>query len=321
MLGFSMVELMVALALGLLLTAAVLQTFVSLKQTYEFQEEFSRIQENGRFGIEFLTRDIRGADFWGCNSDGIGTSIRDHLNPSSDAAYSFGVGVDGTDGSSGVNTASDSPDTLVLRGASGFGANVVVVPATTAAALQISNNSGLVEDEIVLLSDCSHGEIFQVTNNPSAGGTANFDLVTHNTGNTSVGPGNATQTLQKIYATDAQIYRASSVTYSIADGASGEPALFRNGDELVEGVENFQVMYGEDTDSDGAPNYYVPAGAAGLNMDQVVSIHISLLIRSLRDNLTEAAQSIQYNGATLSPGDRRVRKVFSSRVAVRNRLD
>ena len=63
--GFSMVELMVAVVLGLLLTAAVLQTFVSLKRTYEFQEEFSRIQENGRFGIEFLSRDIRNADFWG----------------------------------------------------------------------------------------------------------------------------------------------------------------------------------------------------------------------------------------------------------------
>ncbi len=326
MAGFSMVELMIALVLGLLLTAAVLQTFVSLKRTYEFQEEFSRIQENGRFGIEFLTRDIRNADFWGCNGNGLGT-VQDHLNPSSTASLSFGEGVNGTDGTADVggNTAADQPDTIVLRGATEFGVNVIDVPATTAASLKVSANSGLSIGDIVLISDCSNGEIFQVSTDPGTGGGPGQDNITHNTGNIMEGstqhlPGNQTQTFQKIYGTDAQIFTTMNVTYSIGTGTSGESALFRNGDEIVEGVENLQVLYGEDTDGDEVPNYYVPADQVS-DMDQVVSIQVSLLIRSLRDNLTDTAQNVNYNGDTLVPTDRRVRKVFSTRIALRNRLN
>ncbi len=318
MAGFSMIELMVAMTLGLLLTAAVLQTFVSLKRTYEFQEEFSRLQENGRFAIEFLSRDIRAAGFWGCNGTGLG-NIQNHLNHGGNADYVFDQDITGSNGAAGTNTAGDAPDTLVLRSATAA-INVVDVPATPSAAVKVSDNSGLQEGEILLISDCSMGEIFQVSNDPSAGGTTNFDNVGHNTGGSHV-PGNATQVFQKVYSTDAQVFKAQSLTYTIASGASGEPALFRGADELVEGIENFQVLYGEDTDNDGVPNYFVPAGTAGLDMTQVVSIQFSLLVSSLRDNLTGTPQSVDYNGATLTPSDRRIRKVFSNKVALRNRLD
>ncbi|MCW8887394.1 MAG: PilW family protein [Motiliproteus sp.] len=316
--GFTMVELMVALVLGLLLTAAVLQTFISLKKTYEFQSEFSRIQENGRFAIEFLSRDIRNADFWGCNGTGLG-SIQNHLNSTSSAAFSFAQGVDGTNGAAGGTTALDQPDTLILRGAGDFGANVVDVPATPSADLKVSDGSGLEEEQIVLVSDCSHGEIFQITNDPGVGGTVNFDNVVHNTGGTA-SPGNATKIFQKIYGTDAQVFSAKHISYTVATGASGENTLVRNGNEIVEGIENFQVLFGEDTDGDDSPNYYVPANQVS-DMDDVVSIQVLLLIRSLRDNLTDTPQGIAYNGATLIPTDRRIRKVFSTRVALRNRLD
>ena len=316
--GFSMVELMVAMVLGLLLTAAVLQTFISLKKTYEFQSEFSRIQENGRFAIEFLSKDIRNADFWGCNGSGLGT-IQNHLNNTASSAYSFAQGVDGSNGAAGANTALDSPDTLILRGAGDFGVNVVDVPATPSADLKVSDGSGLEEEQIVLVSDCSNGEIFQITNDPTTGGTSNFDNVVHNTGGTEV-PGNATKTFQKIYGTDAQVFSAKHISYTVAAGTSGENVLLRNGDEIVEGIENFQVLYGEDTDSDGSPNYYVPADQVS-DMDDVISIQVLLLIRSLRDNLTDTPQGVSYNGATLLPSDRRIRKVFSTRVALRNRLD
>ena len=313
--GFSMVELMIALALGLLLTAAVLQTFISLKRTYEFQEEFSRIQENGRFAMEFLSRDIRRADYWGCL--GGTTDITNDVNASSSATFSFGAGVEGTDeGSPYIPATGDRPDSITLRGADGTGIQVTTpYMPTPASALHVTNASSIEQADIVLVSDCVAGDIFQKTNPTHA------TLLNHNSGG-STNPGNNTGDLSKTYRGDARVYQPFSYTYHIDTGTSGEPALFRNTtEELVEGIENFQVLYGEDVgSSDGVPDYFVPADHI-VDMDDVVSVMVTVVVRSVRDNLTDTAQSFELNGTTYTPSDRRIRKVFSTKVAVRNRLD
>ena len=64
----ALIEIMIALLIGAFLLGGVLQIFVSSKQTYRMQEGLSRLQENGRFAMDFLARDIRMAGFWGCHS-------------------------------------------------------------------------------------------------------------------------------------------------------------------------------------------------------------------------------------------------------------
>jgi type IV pilus assembly protein PilW len=88
---------------------------------------------------------------------------------------------------------------------------------------------------------------------------------------------------------------------------------------LIEGVENMQILYGEDTDGDGSANYYVPADEI-VNMDRVVAVRVSLLVRSPEDNLTAEPVPYTYNGATTTPTDRRLRRVFTSTFGLRNRL-
>jgi hypothetical protein len=63
-----MVELMVAMAVGLFLTAGILQVFVSTKAAYRAGEAASRVQENGRFAAQMLASDLRGARSTGCGS-------------------------------------------------------------------------------------------------------------------------------------------------------------------------------------------------------------------------------------------------------------
>ena len=112
-------------------------------------------------------------------------------------------------------------------------------------------------------------------------------------------------------------------TFSIKAGASGQPALFSGvNNELIEGMENMQILYGEDTDADNTPNYYVPAGTVGLNMDQVISVRIRLVAVSLEDNLTSqpVAYTYNYNGTPTTPTDRKLRRVFTSTIVLRNRL-
>ena len=327
--GFSMVELMVAMVIGLLLVAAVLQTFISAKRGYEMQDDLSRIQENGRFAMEYLKEDIRQADFWGCMSGAVG-NIANNLNSGVDEEFfSMSEGVSGAEGSGYMTDvtklgAQIFSDKIILRGGSGSGIHVETpYMPTTAGALHVDTGSGLEQGDIILVSDCNAGDIFQLTTDPSGGSTK--ETLTHGTGG-SVSPGNADKDFEKKYQGDAQIFRAGTTTYEIKANSFGEPALYRNGDEeLVEGVESMQIQYGIDTDGDGVPNYFNSFDAS--EVDDAVSVQISLLVRGYKDNLADSNYSLTYGDGdgdgvvdTFTTQDRRLRKVFTSTIALRNRL-
>src|SRR3569623_604732 len=64
--GLTLVELMVAITLGLIVTAGIIQVFVGIKKTYSVEESLSRLQESGRLALEFLSNDLRMTSYWGC---------------------------------------------------------------------------------------------------------------------------------------------------------------------------------------------------------------------------------------------------------------
>ncbi|MBI5462893.1 MAG: PilW family protein [Gammaproteobacteria bacterium] len=307
---------MIAMTVSLVLLAGVGQIYVSSKQTYRVQDGVSRVQENGRFAIQFLSNDLRMADFWGCVANA--TEISNDVIGGGGIDIGLG-GISGTD-----NDGYNGSDTLVLQGA--YGSGIVVEPPfmnTNAAALHVSTQNGLARGDIVMVSDCQSGDVFQITdNNPNTSGTA-----AHNSGG-AVAPGNSTGNLSKTYAGDAQIYKVRSVSYALGAGSNnGEPALFRNNGvtnlELADGVENMQIEYGEDTDTEGSAgygtaNYYVPLPNV-TDMERVVSIRISLLMRTYADNLAPETQTYAYNGANITAGDRRIRQVYTTTIAIRNR--
>lgn len=341
--GFSMVELMVALVLGLFVTTAVLQTFVGAKQAYEFQQEFSRIQENGRFAMGFLSRDIRGADYWGCLNDG--TKVTSILNGAG-GPDDFAVGLQGFDNVPAVSTGYNSlfggvfqadaqPDAIVLQGGQSVGISVEKVPSKISPNIHLQTTVGQIsKGDILLVSDCTDAVIFQVSDdvNPS-------DKVLFHKADTSPNPdpypGNSQNGFDLVFKNDASVFKAGSIRYWIRTGAGGEPALVRGdpsihdwtgGDELVEGVENMQILYGVDTSGNKTPNYFVPANqvsdaAASISMKDVVSVQIHLVVRSLRDNMVDDRKQIQYYAGPNTPPDNRIRKMFTFTVAIRNRLD
>jgi type IV pilus assembly protein PilW len=64
--GLSLIEILVSLMISLFLIAGVIQLFISSKQTYRSYDALSRLQENGRFALEAMSRDVRMAGFTGC---------------------------------------------------------------------------------------------------------------------------------------------------------------------------------------------------------------------------------------------------------------
>lgn len=62
-LGLTLVELLIALVLGLIVVLVVGQIYLSGRQSYRTQTGFGGMQENGRFALFFLQRDIQRAGF------------------------------------------------------------------------------------------------------------------------------------------------------------------------------------------------------------------------------------------------------------------
>lgn len=322
--GMSLVEVMIGMLLGLFLVGGVLQVFASSRHTYRMHEATSRMQETGRMALEMIGRDIRMADFWGCASDI--TNVVNNLDAAGAGYIDFTAGgVVGVEGGAGV------PDSITLRGGvnSGLGIEPPYGPQASAN-IKVAPGNGLDFEDIIFVSDCSAADIFQITNaNPDGSGTLVHNTGTGQPGNFNVTnpgcPGANAHCLSKVYGADATVFTVQEITYSIAMGSEGQPALFRNGLEFLDGVEDLQILYGEDTDPPGSAgsgiaNYYVPADQVA-DMNSVISVRFAVVARSYDDNLTSGqAQAYNVLGQNRVAPDTRLRQVYTSTITVRNRL-
>lgn len=343
--GFTLVEIMVAMAIGLIVLAAVAQVFATSRSTYRVTEGLSRVQENARFGMQFLARDARMAGYMGCLPKT--ANVNNLLNNATDYATDLVVGqyVNGHAYTGSGSALADwtpalpanyftagelvaNTEVLVIR--RGSDQTHKVLPPympTDSAALQLALGNGLSVNDIVIVSDCKSADLFQITGptDPNITGTLN-----HNTGAVSQGPGNASQDLSKTYEGDAEIFKLITRVYYIGrrnNDPNNPPALFVKDldqgvlapQELIEGVDNMQVLYGEDTDSDGAANIYRTADQVA-DWTAIASIRVGLLLRTV-DNVDTEPDTRTYlvAGTNIGPfNDKRQRRVFTATIQLRN---
>jgi type IV pilus assembly protein PilW len=346
--GIGLVEIMVALTLGLVLMGGVLQIFLSNKQTYRMQEAHARLQENGRFAMEKLSRDIREAGYWGCATRDVSASLKTTLNTLGtyqDYFYDFTRIVEGFEwtGSAWTPAADDTnvfkkafkgdvdtpgSDIFTVRAPLGSSVRVTAPMANSLGTLSISANNELKQFGIVVISDCTSATIMEITNadpDPPITSPLEHSQGSGHPGNSARAgtPGNNISDLKgAVYGDDAEVVKIGTISYYVRIGDSGLPGLYRregdfNAEELIEGVENMQILYGE-TDADFSPISYLPANSVG-DWANVVSVRLSLVLMTLEDNLIAAPQTFQFNGQTF-PASRRLRRVFTTTVGIRNRL-
>lgn len=343
--GMTLIEIMIALLIGAFLLGGVVQIFISSKQTNRMQEGLSRLQENGRFAVSFISKDTRRAGFQGCpslrNDKVISNVIAgvpvipaltqntlisgvNNVVPNWDAnACGAGDGcIEGTDAIS------------VTYGESCSG-NLNAAMANVNADIQIlaTNTCSVNATWALLISNCTTGDIFRATSDASNANTT----IQHPALNTA-------------YGMDAELFIYRGYTYFIRESTSGAPerslwqldntqaASASNPVELVEGIENMQVLYGIDIDDDddgntatsapdGPANYYVSAdNIPDIDVNgtpdwfRVISVRISILATTLDDDLSAQPVPYTYNGVTITPTDRKIRRVFNTTIVLRNRL-
>jgi len=347
--GFSMVELMVAMTIGLIILLALGRLFVGTKKSYNTQDALARMQENGRIAMHLLIRDVRMAGYYGCfdNIDKINST----LNPVGGydpflAKYQ----IEGMEKSSGTwypsGTSSAKPDAGMKADTDALSLrmldtsnpiNIEQEMPNSSASLFVNAGHGLQANDVIMVTDCQSGDIMQLTNvNPS--GTSGKDNLVHNAGGST--PGNSTQKLQKPYSKGAKVMKFIDRIYYVADkdpgGKTIVPTLYRKDntkapEPLVEGVESMQVLYGVDTDGDKVPNVYLKAGVAGLQTEtewsKVKAVRVILLTRTVNGQGTDvnpADYTIDFDkdgtvDLTVKKGDRNQRRTFDSSVLLRNR--
>lgn len=332
--GFSLVELMIAMTIGFVVLAGIGYLYIESRQSFRSMDNLSRMQESARYALEIMARDIRMAGYRGCASSS--GDFHNTLNNSGTSAYNFGLPINGYDGGGAGWTPALTADTgglsglsilagtdaIILRSAFGSGTTVSKQPGNSSADLKVTTPNDLAIDDIVMVTNCKASTVFQITNMNVNGAGQN---VVHNTGTTS--PGNSTKDLVENYsASGGELIKMQSKSYFIRNGASGRPALWQFDNykpadgpaEIAEGVENMQILYGIDADSNGIVESYSAANAVA-NWSQVAAVRISLLVAGNDDNVATSKQKYNYNGALVEAPDQRLRQVFTTTVSVRNR--
>ncbi len=343
--GFSLVELMVAVTLGLILSIALVQVFMGNRQVQEVEAALSRVQENGRFAIDMIARDVRLSGYHGCGdpeetvlpidvqANGVDPtyytqSIEGYVKP----AGVWAPALDARHASINAETRNNS-DVLSAYFAEETGATLTAVPGLTGnvAISAHPDTDCLVINEIVMLNNCKATNVFRLTGVPACNAAGN---IAHGAGSNTSASFRALST----YAVGDTLLRFVENTYFVRDTGrdylDGSPvyALYRMGfvdgiatiQEMIEGVEFLKVQYGQELATGNIR--YVAAGDANLNMNEVVSVRIGLLIRS-PNNTLETPDTNDYNlpGQVIGPngvahdGGLGLRRVFTTTVKLRNR--
>ena len=327
--GLSLVELMIAIALGLILMAGVIQLFLSSKTTYRTQQSTSRVQETGRLAIEFMSRDLRMAGFTGFRGrvstiSNMLTGI-DYTNK-----YNEGLEVLSKDKVAALNALDDTV-AVAIRGALDGQSSPLIIPAETGkltVALQsteagacddgTARYNGLCADKNLLIADYQKTIVFK----PKALTLDGTKLVVTYDG----AWGGDYLNYEEYFAEGAQISQAKSLIYFIGTGTSGRPSLFEKEDdktpvELLEGVSDIAVKFNRyKTVSTYNDATNALTGLWNNLADPIVSVQLALLVESVEDNAVDDKQTYTFDDKKITAEDKRLHQVFTTTVAMRNQL-
>lgn len=326
--GVTLIELMIALLLGLLVSAAALNVFISNRETFRATENLSGIQENSRVAFELMSRDIREAGGTPCGNNLPVVSV---VNNAATLLAAWGNPLFGYE-NGGLAGSIAGTDAIEAR--SGVGTGVTVTNHNpNSAQFQVDQPHGLVDGDIAMVCDFRQATIFQISN----ASASNVTLV-HNTGGGVVSPGNASKEFPVAppapagsgtaycynptatpgpncpvaSAGPATIVRLRAVQWQIRDNGRGGRSLFRTlpvitsgnavltAQEIADNVQDMQIEYLQDVTAVGGYN----AATDITDWAAVNAVRITLTLVS--------AETVGTNNAPLT-------RTFQHTIALRNR--
>lgn len=330
--GFTLVELMIAMVLGLVIIGGATSLIVANRQSYRTNEGLSQVQESARTAVELLSRDAREAGISGCNNNNRMANTLETRNGIAWWQTWFGMaGYEGNQVNPAVPTSSataarvDGTDSVIFQGIQGLGLTVETHEPVSSNFKINAQTTDFVDNDILVVCDFDHSVMLQVTDYNASNVT-----VVHNTasgggaarpGNCSKGMGyptdcSSTNGNEYIFGRNSQVARLASVAWYI--GNNGRPdeggrslyrirmgaaaALFT--EEVVAGVTDLQLTYREQ-----GVEEFRPATSIG-NWMNVNALMIELTVQSADQRIT--------TNSTVNAG--RIERRFTNIVTLRNRV-
>lgn len=269
--GFTLIELMIAMLLGLVVISGVTSIFIANQRAYKTNEALSDVQEGSRIGFEMLARDVRAAGLTGCDSTS--GRVANVLNGGSTLWYADWAnalhGYDNTDTDPAVTTGTGvgqrvtGTDSLHVVSAGSLDATIGVNSGNNPARLFLNQASpDLSKGDIIMVCDYDHAAIVQISQ-------YNGDItIVHNTGNGGgePQPGNCSKGLgypsdcstngnAYTFPPNSQIAKLSASDWYIGNNPVGGKSLYRvtvvtgtsgvttQAEEMVRNVTDMQITY------------------------------------------------------------------------------
>lgn len=296
--GFSLVELMVALAIGLIVSLAVMIGYLGAAQSQRGQTDLSRLQESARFAFDLFGRETRNAGF--ANNTDNQPGIKFVALGTNTASNSMLAG-------SNDQSSPTLPD----------GSNPAVINKGDVITFRYYGSD-------TLDYTAADGTVLNCTGTAIRAQQMNEDTlyIARDPNNTQTDPAG-----EPTLFCASRIYSVSTQTWT---AGTGSPV------PVIPGIESMQFLYGEDTDADGVINHYVPAVAlASPDFTQVNGIMASVVVRTPTLSGFSAAQTLNHFGTVYAPGntapandvgsvfaapgDARIRRVFNTVFSLRNK--
>lgn len=327
--GFTLVELMIALVLGLLISAAALQIFYTSTVNSRRQEASSQIQDNATFGLSQIQKHIRRANYGAKPTATHDQYFMNHLTPQGGIVLTAPTGTPLVSGGS-KNWLTNNLSGLVLNG------NAISSEWLTQnqSAKSKSNLNGIANSD-------------QLTIHYQAGSATMFDCE-------GAAIPEEFYVIERYFVRDAGLACASAIysyDQAIAGSATGIDIknytvpteassttnnLTGDGTVIIPNVDYFRVMLGISTSTDFATNPTsariaytpIPTNINTLNDQRIFGVQFGILARS--DNPTATVQNngdlrftvLDKDDQSLNPatvaGPKNLRNVYESTVLIRN---
>jgi type IV pilus assembly protein PilW len=312
--GFTLIELMIAMAITLVVMGAIFMTFKSQQDSYVVQDQVTRMQQNLRGAMYVMTRDIQMAGYY-TNFDKTSCLTDWDNNGTNDIGFRPLIYAQDNVNDGGGDNIRDNTDILVIVKASqDFNRTLLAGEGTiTSGTITLSNRDldGDASNDpdldntynrygLLVKKDLSDADFFEVNN---ASGT-----ITPPDG------------LSKNYGEGDLIFRADVIIYRVDENAT-HPSLQRTNlssnsgsTTVAEDIDSLQVRYRL---SGGTS--FIKASDANFNPANVRAIEVSLLARTGR-TIRGYTDPNTYNlgGDSIAPADNYRRKVLTTVIETRN---
>ncbi len=292
--GMTMVELLVALAIGSFLMIGAVQVYNQSRQAYVINDSIARVQETAQFAMDTIEADLRMASNWGQTSRASSINGRSEIGNADPLNLS-------PPGGCGANWAFDLLQPLVGSN------NAYTLPCAAEGGAQVNSDvfttrrasvaaTPLEAGRVQIQTTRIQGELFADGNVPPG---FNIDILNPPVSETH----NLLVNSYYVAASSTLIPGVPTLRRKTLVGGAGGPTIVDQ--EIAPGVENIQLMLGVDVDEDNTVDRYVnpgdpifiPGNAAFIPAARVLTARIWLVVRGITPEI-----GIQDN-VNYQPGD------------------